>query len=88
MSIIVIRRPELILIAAVAFLVAGVVVRSLIAPPPAPLPYQSFGLAPAPVELGTAETIMKLQDRLRLDPEDTAAYALLAGCRREKEIFR
>lgn len=71
------RRPEMLLLA--SLIVLGVVL-ALRAVEPQPIGSAAIDLTappPAPVELSDARSIGQLQDRLRANPEDTEAYALL-----------
>jgi tetratricopeptide (TPR) repeat protein len=69
------RRPEIMLAAAVLIFITTLIWRTL--------PVQSFAPpassepAPAPLELGAAQTVEQLQDRIRRNPDDPSSYAQL-----------
>jgi tetratricopeptide (TPR) repeat protein len=70
------RRPEIMLAAAVLIFITTLLWRTL--------PSQSFAPAatsgepaPAPLELGAAQTVEQLQERVRRNPDDPSAYAQL-----------
>src|SRR5690349_9082549 len=70
------RRPEIMLAAAVLLFITTLLWRTLpsqIFAPAAP----SSEPAPAPLELGAAQTVEQLQDRIRRNPDDPSAYAQL-----------
>ena len=70
------RRPEIILAAAVLIFITTLIWRTL--------PGQIFSPAtsssepaPAPLELGAAQTVEQLQERIRRNPDDPSVYAQL-----------
>lgn len=69
------HRPVLILLTSLLIFATTLVARTVMGQ--APAANQAGPAALAPVELSDKDTIVRLQDRLRLNPEDTDAYALL-----------
>jgi tetratricopeptide (TPR) repeat protein len=70
------RRPEIILVAALIVFVTSLVWRATLRPVFTPSAAETQ-LAPAPLELGAEQTIQRMQDRIRANPDDPAAYAQL-----------
>jgi tetratricopeptide (TPR) repeat protein len=71
------RRPELMLFAALLVLAAAFVSNTFTNGTQTNLAFDTSTPAPAPVELGDESTIARLQSRIRRNPDDTEAYALL-----------
>src|SRR5689334_755007 len=71
------RRPEFMLLASLLIFVTVLAVRSMTDRSVAQVAVDTSGPAPAPAELSAQETIAKLQDRIRKNPEDIPAYAQL-----------
>jgi tetratricopeptide (TPR) repeat protein len=71
------RRPEIMLAAAVLVFITTLAWRTLLSQYAAPAATGANPPAPAPLELGAAQTIEQLQDRVRRNPEDPSAYAKL-----------
>jgi tetratricopeptide (TPR) repeat protein len=71
------RRPELMLLASLLILVMTLVIRVVLDRARPPQEYALDVPAPVPAEITTEDAIKKMQDRLRSNPEDTAAYAQL-----------
>src|SRR5215216_37005 len=70
------RRPEIMLAAAVLIFITTLIWRTL----PGQMFTPSAGSsepAPAPLELGAAQTVEQLQERVRRNPDDPSAYAQL-----------
>jgi tetratricopeptide (TPR) repeat protein len=70
------RRPEIMLAAAVLLFITTLLWRTLPSQLFAPAATSSEP-APAPLELGAAKTVEQLQERIRRNPDDPAAYAQL-----------
>jgi tetratricopeptide (TPR) repeat protein len=70
------RRPEIVLAATVLIFMTTLLWRTLLSQNFAPAATGSEP-APAPIELGAAQTVETLQDRIRRNPDDPSAYAQL-----------
>lgn len=70
------RRPEIMLAAAVLLFITTLLWRTLPSQLFAPVATSSEP-APAPLELGAAQAVEQLQERIRRNPDDPAAYAQL-----------
>lgn len=71
------RRPEIMLAAAVLVFITTLAWRTLLSQYAGPAATGASQPAPAPLELGAAQTVEQLQDRVRRNPEDPGAYAKL-----------
>src|SRR5689334_16563375 len=69
------RRPEIMLLAALAVFAAVLIGRTMTFRAPAQVAFTPA--APVPVEQGDDQTIAMLQDRIRRNPADSASYAQL-----------
>lgn len=70
-------RSELILLASVLILVIALIMRLGLVWGLGPTIPETSMVVPKPVELGAESTILTLQNRIRLNPDDTVAYAQL-----------
>lgn len=70
------RRPEVILLAALLALAVVAAITAL-RPPAPPVAVNLSAPLPMPRELGDPQLIAQLRERLRLNPDDADAYALL-----------
>jgi tetratricopeptide (TPR) repeat protein len=70
------RRPEIMLAAAVLIFITTLIWRTLPGQIFAPA-ISSSEPAPAPLELGAAQTVEQFQERIRRNPDDPSAYAQL-----------
>src|SRR5262245_22408230 len=77
MRVLVGRRPEVMLFAALLVFGLVVMLRALLVQPSTPLALDMAAPAPAPIELNDERTIAGLQERIRKNPNDTEAYAQL-----------
>jgi tetratricopeptide (TPR) repeat protein len=71
------RRPEIMLAAAVLVFITTLAWRTLLSQYGVPAATSANPPAPAPLELGAAQTVEQLQERIRRNPEDPSAYAKL-----------
>ena len=71
------RPPEMLLLASLVLFAAMLIGRGVLEEKPVSLAIDTTGPAPAPIELNGEAMIAKLQERLRRNPDDTAAYAQL-----------
>ena len=71
------RPPEMLLLASLVLFAAMLIARGVLQEKPVSLASDTRGPAPAPVELSGQAMIAQLQDRLRRNSEDSAAYAQL-----------
>jgi tetratricopeptide (TPR) repeat protein len=70
------RRPEIMLLASLAVFAAVLLGRAASGPPPQ---VALSPAAPAPAELGDEQIVARLQDRVRRNPNDIAAYEQLGA---------
>lgn len=77
MRTIAVRRPEIMFLAALAVFVVVLIGRATLSRMPAPVAVGSE--MPAPVALSAEQQIAKLQDRIRANPNDVAAYEQLGA---------
>jgi len=77
MRTIAVRRPEIMFLATLAVFVVVLIGRTALGRIPAPVAVSPE--APAPVTLSAEQQIAKLQDRIRRNPDDVAAYEQLGA---------
>ncbi len=71
------RSPEKLLLASLVLFAATLLGRAVLKDTTVSVAVDTRGPAPAPVELSAERMVAQLQERLRRNPEDTAAYAQL-----------
>src|SRR5690242_8812781 len=77
MRVLAARRPEVLFLASLLVLAVTLIARTVLDRPQQSLAIDTSAPASPPVSIGAEQTIGRLQDRIRANPEDTFAYAQL-----------